>query len=318
MTWFVDMLGQTSLVTQIIVSLAVMMLFGFLLTRLTKLVKLPNVTGYIIAGIIIGPYCLNLVPSGIITKLDFVLDIALAFIAFSVGEFFKLDTLKKSGWKIIVLTIFEALMASIVVFVVMFFILHISLSFSIVLAALASTIASMLDVFFIETYGLSFPIISLGAVIALASISNSSIIFSAKSQIRGLTTSASLWACGIIGLCVGVGFYTIALIGFAILLCSLSLLPGAERFLKNRSNHFEIHLELDNKSSLPNFMTTIRELGLRIDEIELNSAYLNSGLSVYSVSLTIISPELKKYKTHTEIISAIQSLEYVNHIEEMK
>ena len=99
MTWFVDMLGQTSLVTQIIVSLAVMMLFGFLLTRLTKLVKLPNVTGYIIAGIIIGPYCLNLVPSGIITKLDFVSDIALAFIAFSVGEFFKLGTLKKSGWK---------------------------------------------------------------------------------------------------------------------------------------------------------------------------------------------------------------------------
>ena len=183
---------------------------------------------------------------------------------------------------------------------------------------LASTIASMLDVFFIETYGLSFPIISLGAVIALASISNSSIIFSAKSQIRGLTTSASLWACGIIGLCIGVGFYTIALIGFAILLCGLSLLPGAERFLKNRSNHFEIHLELDNKSSLPNFMATIRELGLRIDEIELNSAYLNSGLSVYSVSLTIISPELKKYKTHTEIISAIQSLEYVNYIEELK
>lgn len=183
---------------------------------------------------------------------------------------------------------------------------------------LASTIASMVDVFFIETYSLTFSVVSLGAVIALASISNSSIIFSAKSQIRGLTTSASLWACGIIGLCIGVGFYTIALIGFVILLCSLSLLPGAERFLKNRSNHFEIHLELDNKSNLPNFMATIRELGLRIDEIELNSAYLNSGLSVYSVSLTIISPELKKYKTHTEIIAAIQSLEYVNHIEEMK
>ena len=151
--------------------------------------------------------------------------------------------------------------------------------------SLASTIASMLDQFFIETYGMTFPIVSLGAVIALASISNS---------------------------------YTIAIIGFAILLCSLSLLPKAERFLKNRSNHFEIHLELDNKNSLPNFMATIRELGLRIDEIELNSAYLNSGLSVYSVSLTIISPELKKYKTHTEIIKAIQSLEYVYYIEEMK
>ena len=141
MTWFVDLLSGTSTVTQIIVSLAVMLVCGFLMTRLTKLIKLPNVTGYILAGILIGPYCLNLVPTEIIGKMDFVSDIALAFIAFSVGEFFKLDTLKKSGWKIIVLTIFEALMASIVVFVVMYFILHLSLAFSIVLAALASATA---------------------------------------------------------------------------------------------------------------------------------------------------------------------------------
>ena len=141
MTWFVNMLAGTPLVTQIIVSLAIMMACGFLMTRLTKLVKLPNVTGYILAGIIIGPYCLNLVPTAIISKMDFVSDIALAFIAFSVGEFFKLDTLKKSGWKIIVLTIFEALMASIVVFVVMYFLLHLSLAFSIVLSALASATA---------------------------------------------------------------------------------------------------------------------------------------------------------------------------------
>lgn len=184
--------------------------------------------------------------------------------------------------------------------------------------SLASTIASMSDMFLIETFDIKFAFISVATVIALASISNNSIIFSAKSQIKGLTTSASLWACGMVGIAIGIGFYTIALIGFVVLLCSLSLLPGAERFLKNRSNHFEIHLELVSKNDLPHFMATIRELGLRIDEIELNSAYVNSGLSVYSISLTIISPELKKYKTHTEIISAIQSLEYVNHIEEMK
>ncbi len=184
--------------------------------------------------------------------------------------------------------------------------------------SLASTIAGMIDMFLIETYGIKFAFISVAVIVALASLSNNSVIFSAKSQIKGLTTAVSLWACGIIGLSIGIGFYTIALISFVILLCSLSLLPAAERYLKNRSNHFEIHLELDNKSNLPRFMNTIRELGLRIDEIELNSAYLNSGLSVYSICLTIISPELKKYKTHTEIISAIQSLEYVNHIEEMK
>ena len=184
--------------------------------------------------------------------------------------------------------------------------------------SLASTIAGMIDMFLIETYNIKFAFISVAVVVAVASLSNNSVIFSAKSQIKGLTTEVSLWACGIIGLCIGVGFYMVAIIGFVILLFSLSLLPRVELYLKNRSNHFEIHLELDNKSNLPRFMTTIRELGLRIDEIELNSAYLNSGLSVYSISLTIISQELKKYKTHTEIIAAIQSLEYVNHIEEMK
>ena len=141
MNWFINLLEKTTLVTQIIVSLAVMLSFGFLMTRFTKKLKLPNVTGYIIAGIIIGPYCLNLIPGELIGRMDFISDIALAFIAFSVGEFFKFDTLKETGWKIIVLTIFEALMASIVVFIVMYVFLHLSLSFSIVLAALASATA---------------------------------------------------------------------------------------------------------------------------------------------------------------------------------
>ncbi|MBE7074399.1 MAG: MgtC/SapB family protein [Clostridiales bacterium] len=184
--------------------------------------------------------------------------------------------------------------------------------------ALACTLAGMIDMFLIETLGLSFAFVSVGVVIAVASLSNNSILFTSKNQIKGLTTSVSLWACGLIGLCLGVGFYTIAIVGSIILLCSLSIFPKIERYLKNRSNHFEIHLELDNKNNLPRFMSTIRELGLRIDEIEVNSAYLNSGLSVYTVSLTILSEELKKYKTHAEIIAAINSLEYVKYIEEMR
>lgn len=186
-----------------------------------------------------------------------------------------------------------------------------------IVVSLASTVIGMIDMFLIESFEIKFAFLSSTAVIALALLSNNSTIFSSKNQIKGLTTSVSLWACGIIGLCLGVGFYTIALIAFVILLCCLSLFPSIETYLKNRSNYFEIHLELDNKTNLPRFMSTIRELGLKIDEIEVNSAYLNSGLSVYTVSLTIVSPELKKYKTHKEIISAMNSLDYVNHIEEI-
>ena len=104
-TWFVDFISKTSGVTQVIISIALMLFFGFLFTRITKLLKLPNVTGYILAGIVIGPYCLNMIPQGVIEGTDFISDIALAFIAFSVGEFFKFDSLRKNGGKIIILTL---------------------------------------------------------------------------------------------------------------------------------------------------------------------------------------------------------------------
>ena len=76
-------------------------------------------------------------------------------------------------------------------------------------------------------------------------------------------------------------------------------------------------MELKNIAYLQNFVSTIRELGITIDDIEANTAYLHSGLAVYSVALTITGKELRQYKTHKEIITALQSLEYVNHIEEM-
>lgn len=53
--------------TKILISLSIMLLAGFLMTRITKLLKLPNVSGYIIGGILIGPYCLKLVSEDIIS-----------------------------------------------------------------------------------------------------------------------------------------------------------------------------------------------------------------------------------------------------------
>ena len=98
---------------------------------------------------------------------------------------------------------------------------------------------------------------------------------------------------------------------------SLSWLPAFEKYLKDRSNHFEVHLELKSKYNLQDFVTTIRRLGLKIDDIESNPAYLNSGLSVYTVAITISSQELKKYKTHAEIIEALRCLDYIYYIGEL-
>ena len=185
------------------------------------------------------------------------------------------------------------------------------------ITSLSGTVSMLLDIFVIESFGIGFPMISAAFVIGIAIISSNSILYSSKSQIKGLTTAVGLWAVGILGLLIGAGFYTVSLISFLAMLSCLSLFPTLERRFKNQSNHFEIHLELKHKDNLQNFVTTIRQLGLRIDDIEVNPAYINSGLSVYSIALTIQSGELKKYKTHTEIIEALRSIEYVHHIEEM-
>lgn len=132
---------NASSATHIIISIALMLFIGFLMTRITKKLKLPNVTAYIITGILLGPYCLKLVPEKIISGMDFLSDIALAFIAFSTGEFFKFDVLKKNGIKVIIITIFESIGASLFVFILSYFVLKLQLSFSVVLSALAAATA---------------------------------------------------------------------------------------------------------------------------------------------------------------------------------
>lgn len=185
------------------------------------------------------------------------------------------------------------------------------------LVSLASTMAMLLDLFLIGFLHIGFPLISAAVVVAIAIISSNSILFSSKSQIKGLTTAVGLWAVGFIGLLLGAGLYTVATIGFVSLLACLSIFPSFERYLKNKSNHFEVHLELKNKENLQSFVSTIRQLGMRIDDMEVNPAYINSGLSVYTVSLTIQTDELKKYKSHHEIIEALRSIDYIYHIEEI-
>lgn len=183
--------------------------------------------------------------------------------------------------------------------------------------ALSTTVAMILDLYLLADGALGFCVISAAAIIGLAIITVNSILYSSRNQIKGLTTSVGLWSCGILGLCVGAGLYTVTLAIFFALMCSLSIFPKFERYLKNRSNHFEVHLELKSISYLQNFVTTIRELGMKIDDIEANTAYHNSGLSVYSIAISISSEELKKYKTHTQIIEALRTLDYIYHIEEM-
>ncbi len=108
---------------QILLSLSIAMLAGLLMSRLTKLWNLPAVTAYLVAGVLVGPYVLGRlgVPGlGFISNEDvanysIISDAALGFIAFAMGNEFRVSELKKTGKKATVVAVFQALVATIAV-----------------------------------------------------------------------------------------------------------------------------------------------------------------------------------------------------------
>ena len=125
----------------IVISLGVILILGFLMTRLTKLLKLPNVIAYLLVGILIGPSLINVIPGEFIDRTSFISDVALVFVAFTAGEFFKFGAIKKSLGKAIIITAFESIVTFGLIFVLCFLVFRLGAPFSLVLASLASATA---------------------------------------------------------------------------------------------------------------------------------------------------------------------------------
>ena len=133
-------LGGLDQASAIIASIALMLFGGYIFTRITSWLHLPAVTGYICCGILLGSFGLNLIPQKVIDGMGFLPDIAVAFVAFSTGQFFRIDALKKNGPKVILIAFLETFLASACVFAALSF-LGIGTPFKIVLSALAAATA---------------------------------------------------------------------------------------------------------------------------------------------------------------------------------
>ncbi|NLZ76174.1 MAG: cation:proton antiporter [Erysipelotrichia bacterium] len=127
--------------TRIVMYLAIMLLSGFGLTRITKLMHLPNVTAYIVSGVLIGPHGLNLISKEFIEATSFLSDIALSLIAFSAGQFFKMKRLKRGIIPSTIIALSETLLCSLLMFFVFYVILKVNLPFSLILSSIAGTTA---------------------------------------------------------------------------------------------------------------------------------------------------------------------------------
>ncbi len=157
-----------------LLSVSIALLAGLMMTRIFRKLRLPAVTAYLIAGVLIGPYCLGAI--GIpglgfdsmhaVETLGLVSEVALGFIAFSIGNEFRVDELKKTGHQALVIGIFQALVATLFVDLALW-VVHLaapdklSISQVITLGAIATATAPAATLMVVRQYKAKGPLTSL-------------------------------------------------------------------------------------------------------------------------------------------------------------
>ncbi|MDD2682147.1 MAG: cation:proton antiporter, partial [Bacilli bacterium] len=136
--------------------IGIIILTGLLFGKVAKYFKLPNVTGYILGGLIISPSIMghlgvNIVPNNIAEILTPISEIALGFIAFTIGTEFQLSYFKKVGMKPIVIAFFESFFAVVFIFVVLL-LFKVEIGFAIVLASIGAATAPAATLMVIKQY----------------------------------------------------------------------------------------------------------------------------------------------------------------------
>lgn len=157
-----------------LLSVSIALFAGLMMTRLFKPLKLPSVTAYLIAGVLIGPYCVGALhidgvgftSAAAVSSLSLVSEVALGFIAFSIGNEFRLDELKHTGKQALVIGVLQALAATLFVDLALFAV-HLlmpdklSLSQLITLGSIATATAPAATLMVVRQYKAKGPLTNL-------------------------------------------------------------------------------------------------------------------------------------------------------------
>lgn len=137
------------------------------------------------------------------------------------------------------------------------------------------------------------------------------IIVTGRQQVKGMTTAAGLWASACMGLAIGAGFYSAALIGCAFIILTIVVFSKLERFILSRTRNINLYVEFEHTDDLTDIVEKIREQQIRIFDVEITKAkggtYPNA----------IFSLQLPKKKPHTAVMTAIAEVDAVRTIEEV-
>ena len=179
-------------------SLAIAMLLALLSSKLMKKIKLPNVTGYLIIGLLAGPYCLKILSKDVIDQLSIIPDIALGFIAFSIGAEFKLSYLEQVGKAPVIIAFTEGFGATLAVDLILIALGN-DVSFSIVLGSIAAATAPAATLMVVRQYkakgpvtDMLLPVVAIDDAVAIIAFGLSVAIVKAINSTESVSLAATI------------------------------------------------------------------------------------------------------------------------------
>ncbi|MDO4486704.1 MAG: MgtC/SapB family protein [Bacillota bacterium] len=183
-----------------------------------------------------------------------------------------------------------------------------------ILVCVGAALAMMTNQYICEIFGSTDPA-RLGAqvITGVGFLGVGTILITGKNKIKGLTTAAGLWASACLGLALGIGFYSGAVIAAVIIFISLALLPKIENHFYRKSRVLELYIEVDNIENYKKVKMYIKSLSPTFYETHLSqtSPVLQGGIPV---NISLILPAGGNRR---DTINALEAMDGVYMLEEI-
>lgn len=182
------------------------------------------------------------------------------------------------------------------------------------LVCMGAALVMITNQYITELYGGSDPARMGAQVISgIGFLGAGTIIVTGRNRVKGLTTAAGLWAAACVGLSLGIGFYTGAVVGCVLIFVVMALLHRLDDWVLASTKVINLYVEFDRMSDVGEFLRFTKEQGFRISDVEMTRA---NGIGDSGTAI-LCTLRLPKKKPHAEILQMLSAVERVRYVEEL-
>ena len=148
-----------------------------------------------------------------------------------------------------------------------------------ILVSIGSTLAMITNIYIYEEYNSSSDPTRLGAQVisGIGFLGAGTIIVTGKNKVRGLTTAAGLWACACMGLAIGAGFYSGAIIGCLFIASVTAVLSKLDKRINRNSRNITIYILVNSTKAASKLLKDIQSTNVKISDIEISNNNVSSN-----------------------------------------